>query len=572
MVRGRMRATRDWIETTLRGDEDGPVAADVYLDSAELMADLRLCHRSLEATGHALIAAGRLTDLLRRVSVFDVTLARIDIRQDSARHVEALSAITSAVGLGCYGEWDEARRLEFLMRELEGRRPLIPANLDATPAVRDVLDTFAMIARTPPGSLNAYIVTMTRAASDVLAVEVLQKEAHVAGGSAGGSKDPPLRLRTVPLFETARDLQGAADVLDTLLDQPWYRARIAGRQEVMLGYSDSAKDVGRLTAGWELYKAQEAIVASCRRRDVRVTLFHGRGGSVGRGGGPTHLALKSLPPGSMDGTLRVTEQGEMLQALFGFPEIALRTMEVYTTGTLEAWLAPVSTPAREWRDCMERLASDARTAYLQVVEEDPRFIDYLHAATPESDIDALNLGSRPARRGADGGIRGLRAIPWQFAWTQTRLMLGAWLGVDEAIDRAIARGERDGLKAMYREWPHFQSAIGLIEMVLAKADGRIAAEYDRQLVPPDLHGIGAELRGRLERAIRGVLDVSGHAELLESTPVIRRSIDVRNPYVDPLNLVQIELLRRLRRQPDARTRRALMITVNGIAAGMRNTG
>ena len=293
-VRGRMRATRDWIETTLQGDEDAPVAPDVYLDSAELMADLRLCHRSLEATGHAPIAAGRLTDLLRRVSVFDLTLARIDIRQDSARHVEALSAITAALGLGCYGEWDEATRVEFLLRELEGRRPLIPANLDATPAVRDVLDTFAMIARMPAGSLNAYIITMTRAASDVLAVELLQKE-------AGGS---PLRLRTVPLFETARDLQGAADVLDSLLDRPWYRARIAGRQEVMLGYSDSAKDVGRLTAGWELYKAQEAIVASCRRRDVRVTLFHGRGGSVGRGGGPTHLALKSLPPGSMDGTLR----------------------------------------------------------------------------------------------------------------------------------------------------------------------------------------------------------------------------------------------------------------------------
>ena len=378
-------------------------------------------------------------------------------------------------------------------------------------------------------------------------------------------------MRTVPLFETARDLQGAAHVLDTLLDQPWYRARIAGRQEVMLGYSDSAKDVGRLTAGWELYKAQEAIVASCGRHDVRVTLFHGRGGSVGRGGGPTHLALKSQPPGSIDGTLRVTEQGEMLQALFGFPDIAVRTMEVYTTGTLEAWLVPVGDPLREWRECMDRLSDDARVAYRRIVD-DPRFIDYLHAATPESDIDALNLGSRPARRGVDKGLLGLRAIPWQFAWTQTRLMLGAWLGVDEAIERAVARGERDRLKRMYREWPHFQSAIGLIEMVLAKADGRIAAEYDRQLVPTDLQGIGVELRERLMRAIDGVLDVSGHTELLESTPVIRRSIDVRNPYVDPLNLVQVELLRRLRRQPDARTRRALMVTVNGIAAGMRNTG
>ena len=560
-VRTRMRATRDGIEKLLQVDEEMPSPAEIYLDAADLMADLCLCHRSLEATGHGLIASGRLTDLLRRVSVFGVRLAPLDIRQDAARHAEAMSAITSALGLGCYGEWSEPKRLEFLSRELTGRRPLIPPGLETTPEVRDVLDTFTMIGRLPPGSLNAYVITMTRAASDVLAVELLQKEARVAAP-----------LRTVPLFETARDLQGAEHILGTLFELPWYRSRIEGRQEVMLGYSDSAKDVGRLTAGWELYKAQEAIVATGGRHDVRVTLFHGRGGSVGRGGGPTHLALQSQPPGSLDGTLRVTEQGEMLQALFGFPDIAVRTMEVYTTGTLEAWLRPGSAPLAEWRQCMERLAGDARAAYRRVVDEDPRFPDYFRSATPEGEIDELNLGSRPARRGTQGGVHGLRAIPWQFAWTQTRLMLGAWLGVEEAIDRAIERGEGDRLKAMYRSWPHFQSAIGLIEMVLAKADGHIAAEYDRRLVPEPLRQIGVELRRRLQRAVRGVLDVTGHVELLESTPVIRRSIDVRNPYVDPLNLVQVELLCRVRRQPDARTRRALLVTVNGIAAGMRNTG
>jgi phosphoenolpyruvate carboxylase len=274
----------------------------------------------------------------------------------------------------------------------------------------------------------------------------------------------------------------------------------------------------------------------------------------------------------VDGTLRVTEQGEMLQALFGFPDIAVRTMEVYTTGTLEAWLAPAAPPPAEWRECMERLAADARGAYCRVVDEDPRFADYFRAATPVAEIDELNIGSRPARRGSTSGVRGLRAIPWQFAWTQTRLMLGAWLGVDEAIDCALQRGEGERLKTMHREWPHFQSAIGLIEMVLAKADGRIAAEYDRRLVPEDLRSAGVDLRARLQRAIRGILEVSGHRELLESTPVIRRSIDVRNPYVDPLNLVQVELLRRLRHLPDAPTRRALMVTVNGVAAGMRNTG
>ena len=242
--------------------------------------------------------------------------------------------MTSALGLGSYADWDEPARLEFLIRELNGRRPLIPEDLETTPEVRDVLDTFRMIARMPAGSLGCYVITMTRGASDVLAVELLQKEARVA-----------TPLRVVPLFETPRDLQNAGAIVDDLLGLPWYRERTGGRQQVMLGYSDSAKDVGRLTAGWELYKAQEAIVASCARHGVRVTLFHGRGGSVGRGGGPTHLAIQSQPPGSIDGTLRVTEQGEMLQALFGLPDIAVRTMDVYTTGTLEAWLTPTRAPS-----------------------------------------------------------------------------------------------------------------------------------------------------------------------------------------------------------------------------------
>ena len=561
MARARMLATRRWAEASLRSDEDIEPGADVYLDAAEFTATLELCHRSLEETGQALVGSGRLTDLLRRAAAFGLTLAPIDIRQDSARHTDALGAITSALGLGSYADWDEATRVAFLTRELAGRRPLIPETLETTPEVRDVLDTFRLIARTPPGSLGAYVITMTRSASDVLAVELLQKEARV-----------PEPRRVVPLFETSRDLRNAGHVLDALFEHPWYRARTGGRQEVMLGYSDSAKDVGRLTAGWDLYKAQEEIVASCGRHDMAVTLFHGRGGSVGRGGGPTHLAIQSQPPGSIDGTLRVTEQGEMLQALFGLPDIAVRTMEVYTTGTLGAWLVPARAPSEEWRDCMDRLAKDAQETYRRVVYSDPRFIDYFRTSTPQAEIGELNIGSRPARRGGGSGVTDLRAIPWQFAWTQTRLMLGAWLGVEDALDLAVARGERDRLIEMYREWPHFRSAIGLIEMVLAKADSRIAAEYDRRLVPENLRPVGTELRARLGRAVRGVLDITGHSELLQSNSVIRRSIDVRNPYIDPLNLVQVELLRRVRETPDPRTQTALRVTVNGIAAGLRNTG
>jgi phosphoenolpyruvate carboxylase len=376
----------------------------------------------------------------------------------------------------------------------------------------------------------------------------------------------------VPLFETSRDLVNAGAIVDALLEIPWYRTRIAGRQEVMIGYSDSAKDVGRLAAGWDLYKAQEAVVEAGRRHGVQITLFHGRGGSVGRGGGPTYIAIQSQPPGSIDGTLRVTEQGEMLQALFGLPEIAVRTMEVYTSGTLDAWLAPPPPPRAAWRARMEQLRHDARDAYRAIVYDHPRFIEYFHTATPEAELASMNIGSRPARRAGGTTLTGLRAIPWQFAWTQTRLLLGAWLGVEDALEKALARGEGRELREMYRDWPHFRSAMDLIEMVLAKTDGRIAAEYDRRLVPPDLQPLGAELRARLGRAIAGVLAVTGHDEPLESNPVLRRSIDVRNPYVDPINLVQVELLRRAREQPDERVHDALRVTINGVAAGMRNTG
>jgi phosphoenolpyruvate carboxylase len=338
----------------------------------------------------------------------------------------------------------------------------------------------------------------------------------------------------------------------------------------MIGYSDSAKEVGRLAAAWDIYGAQEAVMAAGRRHGVHVTLFHGRGGSIGRGGGPTYLAIMSQPPGSIDGALRVTEQGEMLQALFGLPEIAGRTLEVYTTATLEAWLLPQPAPRPEWRAAMDRLRESARDEYRGVVYDDPRFLDYFREATPEAELSAMNIGSRPARRQGDPGVKSLRAIPWQFAWTQTRLLLGAWLGVDSALERELRR-DADLLRAMYREWPHFRSVIDLLEMVLAKAAPDIAAEYDRRLVSPELCPLGADLRARLARASAAVLAVTGHGELIESNPVLRRSIDVRNPYVDPINLVQVELLRRLRAGDDG-VRAALNVTINGIAAGMRNTG
>jgi phosphoenolpyruvate carboxylase len=577
-VVARLAATRAYAAAQL----DAPVGRDTpredpepYLDLPDFVEPLQLCYRSLVSTGNTLIAGGRLTDLLRRTAAFGLTLARLDLRQESSRHAEAVDWILHARGLGASHDASEEQRLALLLRVLTASpRAVADEELTGAPdSVRDVIDTFRTAAALHPDSLGAYVITMAHRASDVLAVELLQQLA--------GTRHPQ---RVVPLFETVDDLQRAGAIVDELLAIPWYRDRIGGRAhaldggaggrlEVMVGYSDSARDAGRFAAAWALYRAQEEIVASCQRHGVAVTLFHGRGGSIGRGGGPTYLAVQSQPPGSVDGTLRVTEQGETIQAKFGVPDIASRSLEVYTTATLDAMLVPARGAEPRWRETMDRLFEEGRAAYRGIVYEDPRFDDYFRTATPEPELRTIHIGSRPARRSAGGGVESLRAIPWQFAWTQTRLLLASWLGIETALEAAIARGQRDELREMYAQWPFFRSTLELIEMVLAKADARIAAEYDRRLVPPDLQPLGRELRSRLARAITAILDVTGHRELVEGNRVLRRSIDTRNPYVDPINLVQIELLKRLRQSPDApELRHAFIITVNGIAAGMRNTG
>jgi phosphoenolpyruvate carboxylase len=558
--------------------------AGATLDAADLRATLELCHRSLRATGQTAIANGRLTDLLRRVAAFGASLVRLDIRQHSARHEEVLEAITGRLGLGSYVRWDEAARQAFLIRAIRDRIA-VPADLGAGPDVAEVLATFRAIGGIPEDSLGAYVVSMTRAPSDILAVEYLQ--------SAHGSS-----LRVVPLFEEVATLEHAGETMRAIwtvrtgaASEPRERSEPAKRrarervgesegrspsadQEVMIGYSDSAKDGGRLAANWQLYKAQENVVASARDAGMAVTIFHGRGGSIGRGGGPTHLALQSQPPGSIDGRLRVTVQGEMIDAQFGLPDIAVRTLEVYVTSVLDATLAPRTPVQPEWRETMERLADEAHAVYRQIVYDDPRFLEYFRTATPEREIGLAPIGSRPAKRGGDGGVESLRAIPWVFAWTQTRLLLPSWLGTGEALDAAARRGERDAIRRMARDWPFFGATLQLIEMALAEAEPGIVEAYDRALVPESLRDVGVDLRARLDRARRQVLDALDHGVLLEDNPVLRRSIDVRNPYVDPINLVQIALLAHLRGDAVVTDDlwQAFLITVNGIAAGMRNVG
>jgi phosphoenolpyruvate carboxylase len=566
-VRDRLRATRDQFGAELARAEllKGDVAAlgttAAYLSVADLVEPLQLCYRSLVETGQGAIADGRLTDALRRAAAFGLTLVRLDIRQHASRHAAALDAITRHRGEGSYLEWDEARRQAYLIRALHSSTPLVPHDLQADAEVTDVVETFSLAGQLHPESLSAYVISMAQAPSDVLAVEAFQ--AH--------SKH---RLRAVPLFERVDDLGAAASTLRELVAIPEYRDRIGGRQEVMIGYSDSAKDGGRLAANWALYRAQESIVEACRDAGVELTLFHGRGGSISRGGGPTYLAIQSQPPGSVNGRLRVTEQGEMIQAQFGLPEIATRTLELYTTATLGATLEVPDPSDPGWRPVMDRLAKTARAVYREVVHENPRFVEYFRTATPEVELAVVPIGSRPVRRTQDAGVDSLRAIPWVFAWTQTRLLLPSWLGTGEALSAALERGELQVLREMYEKWPFFRSTLDLIAMVLAESDARIAAEYDRRLVPPELQPLGADLRRRLEATTQSVLAVMGKERLLTENAVLRRSIEVRNPYVYPINLVQIELLRRLREEghDDPQITNAFQVTVNGIAAGMRNTG
>jgi phosphoenolpyruvate carboxylase len=562
-VRDRLQATREHMQALLDGK--APNDAAYYHDDKELWDALMLCYRSLNDVGQEVVAHGRLLDLIRRLRCFGLTMVRLDLRQDSDRHAEAMDEITRHLGLKPFLECSEAERQAFLLAELVNKRPLIPEDMPFSDDAREVIETFRTARQIGPDALGAYIISMARQPSDVLVVELMQK--------AVGNPTPQ---RVVPLFETIDDLERAGSVMRQLFQMPWYKDHIRGQQEIMVGYSDSAKDGGRLTANWWLYKAQEEVVRVCQEHHVHPTLFHGRGGTVARGGGPTHLAIQSQPPGSIDGSLRVTEQGEMIQAKFADPRIAVRTLETYVAATVDATLAPPRAPEPGWRERIEELSQVACDSYRAVIRGTPRFVEYFRLATPEQELGTLNIGSRPARRKRGGGIESLRAIPWIFAWTQNRLNLPSWLGVGQCLDKALADGHKRELQQMYAEWPFFRATLDLIEMVVAKADPTCAARYDRRLVPPDLQGLGETMRQELQTTIDRILDITGHSRLLETYPEGRLSLEARNPYIDPINLLQIELLRRLRQagddDPPPEVWEAFVMTVNGIAAGMRNTG
>ncbi|KTC35649.1 phosphoenolpyruvate carboxylase, partial [Pseudomonas sp. ABAC21] len=531
-LRERLRATRQWAHSALSSST--PASAEVLQDNRDLLEPLQLCYQSLHECGMGVIADGPLLDCLRRAVTFGLFLVRLDVRQDSTRHCAAMSEITDYLGLGRYEEWDEAARIRFLMQELANRRPLLPAYFKPSADTAEVLNTCKEIAAAPEASLGSYVISMAGAASDVLAVQLLLKES--------GVQRP---MRVVPLFETLADLDNAGPVIEQLLLLPGYRARLHGPQEVMIGYSDSAKDAGTTAAAWAQYRAQERLVDICREQQVELLLFHGRGGTVGRGGGPAHAAILSQPPGSVAGRFRTTEQGEMIRFKFGLPDIAEQNLNLYLAAVLEATLLPPPPPEPAWRHLMDELAADGVSAYRAVVRENPQFVEYFRQSTPEQELGRLPLGSRPAKRRA-GGIESLRAIPWIFGWTQTRLMLPAWLGWEDALSKALARCEGDLLGQMREQWPFFRTRIDMLEMVLAKADADIARLYDERLVQSDLLPLGEHLRDLLSQACAVVLGLTGQSQLLAHSPDTLEFIRLRNTYLDPLHLLQAELLARSR--------------------------
>ena len=555
-----------------------PIAArPAYPGEAGFIADLDTLDRALRAQGAATLAEGRLATLRRQASVFGFHLAAIDLRQSSEEHEAVVAELLARAGVAAnYAALAEPERVRVLARELEGPRPLRSPHLEYSPRVTTELAVFEAAARAQrrfgERAISHTIISRCQSASDLLEAGVLLREAGLLRPGALG-------VDIIPLFESIADLERCGAILDEALRLPVYRAWIALRgdaQEVMLGYSDSNKDGGYLASSWSLYKATRELMRVCQAHRVRLRLFHGRGGSVGRGGGPSYEAILAQPEGSVDGALRLTEQGEVIASKYADPETGRRNLETLAAGTLEASLAAHEGPlAARDAEAMEELSRLAHAAYRELVDA-PGFMEYFRAATPIGEIAELNIGSRPASRKSTGRLEDLRAIPWVFGWSQSRLMLPGWYGFGSAAERwAGADGGRAAaLREMHGRWPFFRSVLSNLDMVLAKTDLAIASRYAELVPDPRLRGeIFSRIESEWHLARKWLAAITGTDERLADNPTLARSIRNRFPYLDPLNHLQVELIRRLRAgDTDERTKRAIHLTINGVAAGLRNSG
>ena len=558
----------------------GPAA---YRSAGELAHDLAVIGRSLEANHGRLLAHGRLARVRRIVAMIGFDLATLDIREHSERHHLALARLFAPLGID-YGGLSAHERAELLAGELAGPRPLAPRGRSLPDGAEDVLELFRVLRRQMDVRgdqiVRSYIVSMAQGVDDVLAPAVLAREAGLVDLTAGVA-----RLGFVPLFETIEDLRSVGPVLRDLLAVEPYRHLVelrGGVQEVMVGYSDSNKDGGITTSQWEIHKALRAIAEVSDATGVQMTVFHGRGGTVGRGGGPTHASILGQPPGAVRGSVKITEQGEVIADKYGLPRLAHRNLDLAFAAVIEASIShrsPRHDPAvtRRWDQVMEVASGAAYDAYRAFLQA-PGLVEYFQTSTPVEELAEMNIGSRPARRSrADEGIDGLRAIPWVFGWTQSRQIVPGWFGVGAGLAAARSAGMGSELDDMYESWQFFRTFVSNVEMTLFKTDLAIAHHYVATLVEPALHCHFDAVCAEYDRTVAEVTALTGRG-LLEDLPILRRTLAVRDAYLDPINVLQADLLARHRSgragssAEDELLLRTLLLTVNGVAAGMRNTG
>ena len=586
-----------------QGAMPAPPAPELHYGTVdEFRTDLELINESLQGSG---LSCEPLDNLIAQVHTFAFCLASLDIRQESTRHSDALDELTRYLQMPTpYGEMDEEQRISWLMSELQTRRPLIPAAVKWSSLTAETFDVLRVVKRLQQefGSriCRTYVISMSHTVSDLLEVLLLAKEAGLVDPTAQRSD-----LLVIPLFETVEDLKAAPGVMERLFSEDFYRQLIAssspnGRplQELMLGYSDSNKDSGFLSSNWEIHQAQIALQQLARRHDVCLRLFHGRGGSVGRGGGPAYQAILAQPSGTLNGRIKITEQGEVLASKYSLPELALYNLETVTTAVIQNSLVTShvdDTP--DWNELMVRLAARSRSHYRSLVHDNPDLVGFFQQCTPIEEISKLQISSRPARRKSGAkDLSSLRAIPWVFGWTQSRFLLPSWFGVGTALQEELSGdpGQMELFQQLYQRWPFFRMLISKVEMTLSKVDLDLAHHYVQSLGRPESREAFEEIFAVIAREFvltrDLVLAITGHERLLDGDPALQLSVELRNRTIIPLGFLQVALLRRLRdqnRQPpmseeaardDGRTYsrsellRGALLTINGIAAGMRNTG
>ncbi|MBE9010304.1 phosphoenolpyruvate carboxylase, partial [Pseudanabaenaceae cyanobacterium LEGE 13415] len=575
--------------------------ATIYRSGEDFLAELRLIQSNLAATG---LSCRDLDHLICQVEIFGFNLAHLDIRQESPRHSETMNEVVEYLQVlpKSYNDMTEEERCKWLISELKTRRPLIPSELPFSDRTREAIATFRMVRKLQQefgvDICHTYIISMSHDVSDLLEVLLFAKEAGLYDPMTGVGS-----IQVVPLFETVEDLQKAPSIMRGVFDLPFYKALLAGGfdtigvntalQEVMLGYSDSNKDSGFLSSNWEIHKAQQALQSIADEHGVVLRIFHGRGGSVGRGGGPAYEAILAQPGHSVNGRIKITEQGEVLASKYSLPELALYNLETVTTAVIQGSLLQNKfDEIAPWQQVMEELAARSRQHYRGLIYEQPDFIDFFHQVTPIEEISQLQISSRPARRGGKKDLGSLRAIPWVFSWTQSRFLLPSWYGVGTALQGFLDEAPEKHMQLLrhfYYKWPFFKMAISRVEMTLSKVDLQIAGHYVDELTQPEdrerFAPVFEQIRNEYLLTRDLVLKITGHNRLLDGDPELQRSVQLRNGTIVPLGFLQVSLLKRLRQHKTlaasgvVRSRyskgellRGALLTINGIAAGMRNTG